>query len=102
MDCHKYDGHLHKQDYCHMDEDCHDQQMPPMKEKMGASGYSEMCCDMSQMKCKPEKECVKTYKSYYKLYKICYYRMYKICPCCGHEFDYHRHRGICPRCGANI
>jgi rubrerythrin len=98
MNYQKPDDHVHKHDYCHMDDDCKDHEMPHMKE----SGYSDMCSDMSQMKCKVEKECVKTYKSYYKLYKICHYRLYKICPCCGHEFDYHQHRGICPRCGANI
>lgn len=49
-------------------------------------------------KCKPVKECVKTYKCYYKLYKMCYYRLYKVCPRCGHEFDYYFHRGTCPKC----
>jgi len=102
MEYHKHAGHLHKQDYCHMDDGCHDHGMPHMKEKMGESSYSEACCDMSQMKCKTEKECIKTYKSYYKLYRICHYRMYKVCPCCGHEFDYYRHRGTCPKCGVNM
>lgn len=106
MNYHKCDERPHKYDYCHMDDDCHDHEMHHdthhMKEKMGDNSYSEMCCDMSQMKCKVEKECVKTYKCYYKLYKVCQYRMYKICPCCGHEFDYHRHRGMCPKCGVNM
>lgn len=111
MNYQKCDERPYKHDYCHMDDDCHDHEMHSMhemphmqhmKEKMGESGYSEMCCDMSQMKCKVEKECVKTYKCYYKLYKVCQYRMYKICPCCGHEFDYHRHRGMCPKCGVNM
>ena len=102
MNYHKCDERPPKHDYCHMDDNCHDQEMPYMKEKINDNSYSEMCCDMSQMKCKVEKECVKTYKCYYKLYKVCQYRMYKICPCCGHEFDYHRHRGMCPKCGVNM
>ncbi len=102
MNYNKCDDHPPKQNYCHMDDDCQNHEMPYMKEKMCDNGYSEMCSDMSQMKCKTEKECVKTYKCYYKLYKVCQYRMYKVCPCCGHEFDYHRHRGMCPKCGVNM
>ena len=101
MNYHKCDGHHHKQDYCHMDDDCQDQEMPYMKEKMLRTVILTCASDMSQMKCKMEKECVKTYKTYYKMYKVCQYRLYKICPCCGHEFDYHRHRGMCPKCGVN-
>ncbi|MGI6092015.1 MAG: hypothetical protein ACOYD5_03290 [Negativicutes bacterium] len=56
----------------------------------------DMSCNMPKMKC--EKKCVKTFKCTYKLYKICCYRLQKVCPRCGHEFDYHRHRGMCPRC----
>lgn len=55
------------------------------------------CCT-PKLKCQPTKECVKTFKCYYKLYKICTYRLYKVCPYCGHEFDYHEHRGGCPKC----
>jgi len=99
MNYHKCDDHPHKQQYCHMDDECYDHEMPYMKEKMDEGCYSEMCSDISQMKCKMEKECVKTYKCYYKLYKVCQYRLYKLCPCCGHEFEYHRHRGMCPKCG---
>ncbi|WP_094605390.1 hypothetical protein SPSIL_001970 [Sporomusa silvacetica DSM 10669] len=66
-----------------MDDDCHDM---------------DMSCCTPKMKCQPTKECVKTYKCYYKLYKICTYRLYKVCPSCGHEFDYHEHRGACPKC----
>ena len=75
--------------------------------KCGCSEKSEMmddCQDMDmscctpKMKCMPTKECVKTYKCYYKLYRMCTYRLYKVCPCCGHEFDYHTHRGACPKC----
>ncbi|SMC72336.1 hypothetical protein [Sporomusa malonica] len=58
----------------------------------------DMSCYAPKMKCQPTKECVKTYKCYYKLYKICTYRLYKMCPYCGHEFDYHEHRGGCPKC----
>ena len=100
MNYHKCDGHPHKQEYCHMEDEC--QETPYMKEKMTENCYSEMCSDLAQMKCKVEKECVKTYKSYYKIYKVCQYRLYKICPCCGHEFDYHKHRGTCPKCGVSI
>ena len=99
MNYQNYHCNPHKQGPCHMDGDCQDQEMPYMKEKMAEGCQSEMCADMNQMKCKMEKECVKTYKCYYKLYKVCQYRMYKICPCCGHEFDYHKHRGMCPKCG---
>lgn len=64
-------------------------------------GYYDMmeedCC-MPKIKCKPTKECIHTYKCYYKLYKICHYQLYKVCPRCGHEFDYYRHRGMCPKC----
>ena len=102
MNYHKCDDHQHKQDFCHAEEDCINHEIPHPKEKCHESGYSEMCLDMSKMKCKTERECVKTYKCYYKLYKICQYRMYKVCPCCGHEFDYHHHRGICPKCNINM
>ncbi|GMB01390.1 hypothetical protein [Pelosinus sp. IPA-1] len=102
MDYPKYDCHPHKHDYCHMDEEDHYEEMPYMKEKMGEDCYSNMCSDMSKMKCKMEKECIKTYKTYYKLYKVCQYRLYKVCPCCGHEFDYHRHRGMCHKCGVSM
>ncbi len=105
MNYHKCDSHLHKQEYCHMEDECQEE-MPymkeHMKEKMTGDCYSEMCSDMSQMKCKVEKECVKTYKCYYKMYRVCQYRLYKICPCCGHEFDYHKHRGVCPKCGVSM
>lgn len=103
----KYDCHKHKPDYCQMHDDCNCE-MPYMKEKCEMpctkedDCYSSMCLDMEKMKCKMEKECVKTYKTYYKLYKVCQYRLYKLCPCCGHEFDYHRHRGMCPRCGISM
>jgi hypothetical protein len=50
------------------------------------------------IKCKTTKECVRTYKTYYKMYKISTYRLYKVCSRCGAEFDYYGHRGLCPRC----
>ena len=100
MNYQKHAGYSNKQDCCQMDDE--DQEMSYMKEKMGDGCYSEMCADMSHMKCKMEKECVKTYKCYYKLYKVCQYRLYKICPCCGCEFDYHKHRGMCHKCGVNM
>jgi len=102
MNYQKCDSQHHKQDYCHMDDDCQDHEMPYVKEKMTEGCYSDMCSDIAQMKCKMEKECVKTYKCYYKMYRVCQYRLYKICPCCGHEFDFHKHRGVCPKCGANM
>lgn len=101
MDYHKYGCH-HKQDYGYMDDECQCGDMPYMKEKTEDECYSNMYADMSKMKCKMEKECVKTYKTYYKVYKVCQYRMYKICPCCGHEYDYHRHHGMCPKCGVSM
>lgn len=58
----------------------------------------DMSCCTPKMKCQPVKECVKTFKCYYKLYRMCTYRLYKVCPQCGHEFDYHEHRGGCPKC----
>ncbi len=51
-----------------------------------------------RISCKTTKECVKTYKTYYKMYKISTYRLYKVCPHCGLEFDFYGCRGICPRC----
>ena len=102
MNYHKCDGQHPKQDYCQTDDDCQDHEMPYMKEKMTGDCYSDMCSDIAQMKCKMEKECVKTYKCYYKMYKVCQYRIYKICPCCGHEFDFHKHRGMCPKCGVTM
>ena len=95
----KYMPKMHKMDYdmcCDMpkthkmDYECCD--MP----KMHKMGYD--CCDMPKMTCKTEKKCVKTYKCIYKLYKTCHYRLYKVCPRCGHEYDYHHHRGMCPKC----
>ncbi|HMM20785.1 MAG TPA: hypothetical protein PKA10_08580 [Selenomonadales bacterium] len=67
-------------------------------------GYPDKCtCGHEydchpKLYCKPVKECVKTYKTYYKLYRYCYYRLYKICSRCGHEFDHYEHRGCCPKC----
>lgn len=102
MNYQKCDGHQHKYDYCHTYDDYPVHDMPHIKEKLYDNCCSEMYSDMSQMKCKIEKECVKTYKCYYKLYKICQYRLYKVCPRCSHEFDYHHHRGMCPKCIENM
>lgn len=60
------------------------------------SGYDLQCCDIP----KPEKCCIKTWKSCFKLYKICHYRVYIICPHCNCEYDYRYHRGCCPKCGS--
>ena len=94
----KYDCHKPKPVHCHMEDDC---EMPCMKEKMD-NECPNMCADLHKMKCKVEKECIKTYKTYYKLYRVCEFRLYKCCPCCGHEFDYHSHRGTCPKCGVSM
>jgi hypothetical protein len=51
-----------------------------------------------RISCRTTKECVKTYKTYYKMYKICTFRLYKVCTRCGLEFDYYGCRGMCPRC----
>ncbi|BBB90316.1 MAG TPA: hypothetical protein PKA28_12935 [Methylomusa anaerophila] len=77
-DCHDY-----KSDYC---------------DDYEADDYCEVSCPTPKMKCHPTKECVKTYKCYYRLYRISYYRLYRVCPQCGHEHDYYHHRGVCPRC----
>jgi len=55
------------------------------------------CC-APKIKCTPTKECVKTFTSCYKLYRICHYKLYKVCHRCGHEFEYHHHQGMCPKC----
>lgn len=60
--------------------------------------YEGMDCCEPKMKCKVQKECVKTFTCQYKLYRICMYRLVKVCPRCGMEFDYHHHRGMCPHC----
>lgn len=81
-----YEPKMHKMD-CDM---CYEPKMPKMD--------YDMCCEMPKSPCKMEKKCVKTFKCTYKLYKICQYRLHKVCPRCGHEYDYHYHRGMCPRC----
>jgi hypothetical protein len=53
---------------------------------------------MPKISCKTTRECVKTYKTYYKMYRICTYRLYKVCSHCGAEFDYYHQRGLCPSC----
>lgn len=58
----------------------------------------DMHCPPPKMPCPPTKELVKTFKCCYKLYRMCTYCLCKICPICGHEFDFHQHRGNCPRC----
>lgn len=61
--------------------------------------HDQVCFDVPKIPCKPQKECVQTFKCCYKLYRICYYRLYKLCPHCGHEYDHHQHQGMCPKCG---
>jgi hypothetical protein len=97
----KYDCQNQKPHHCQMD-DYDDCEMPCMKEKPDKVPCFNMCADLDKMKCKTERECIKTYKTCYKLYRVCEYRLYKICPCCCYEFEYHRHRGICPKCGASF
>jgi len=60
------------------------------------SSEPEDCCIPET--CKISKECVKTYKCHYKLYKISHYHLCKVCSLCGHEFDYYYYQGSCPRC----
>lgn len=68
-------------------------------------GNSQGCYDFAAatdgtplIRCKTTRECVKTYKTCYKMYRICTYCLYKVCSRCGAEFDYYAHRGLCPRC----
>jgi len=68
------------------------------KEDDGCYDFMDCADGMPKVKCKTSKECVKTYKTYYKMYKICTYRLYKVCCRCGTEFDYYGHRGMCPKC----
>lgn len=63
--------------------------------------HMECCMPKPKMECE-KKECVKTYKVVYKLYKTCQYRLYKVCCHCGHEYDYHHHRGMCPKCSGSM
>ncbi|CUH95458.1 hypothetical protein P22_1529 [Propionispora sp. 2/2-37] len=90
----KYDCDDTKDDYCHhhyMKDDCY-------KEHPGKYHcYEPMYCDIPKMP-KMEKECVKTFKCVYKLYRICQYKVFKVCPTCGHEFDSAYHHGVCPKC----
>lgn len=46
------------------------------------------------------KECLCTYTSIFKLYKVSYYRLYKVCPQCGCEFDCQFYED-CPVCSGN-
>lgn len=92
-------------DYDKMYDDCDDSSMHsmPHMHKMDCDEPKkdyDMCCEMPKMPCKPERKCVKTFKctTTFKVYRTCHYRLYKCCPRCGHEFDYHHHRGMCPRC----
>lgn len=62
-------------------------------------GFSPYSHYPSPMQLCSEKECVKVYKTYYKLYRYCTYRLFKVCGRCGREFDYYHHQGCCPRCG---
>jgi hypothetical protein len=58
-------------------------------------------CHVPKMSVKcspPTKECVKTYKCCYKLYKFTQYRLYKVCNGCGNEFDHYQNRGMCTKC----
>ncbi|MGL5515039.1 MAG: hypothetical protein ACRDBM_17645 [Sporomusa sp.] len=71
---------------------------PDKSDMMDDCEDMEMHCCAPKIKCQPTKECIKTFKCCYKLYRICTYCLFKICPYCGHEFDYHRHRGSCPKC----
>ncbi|MDL2280385.1 hypothetical protein LJC10_00830 [Selenomonadales bacterium OttesenSCG-928-I06] len=60
--------------------------------------HMHMGCCMPKIKCTPTKECVKTYKCCYKLYKFTQYRLYKVCDYCNHEYDHYYYKGMCPKC----
>lgn len=45
------------------------------------------------------RQCLRTYTSTFKLYRVCYFRLYKVCPWCGFEFDCYHYHDICPYCG---
>ena len=77
------------------DDDIHSKNYPQWTEE---SPGAEENYYQSEASCETTKECIKTYKCFYKLYKICHYHLYKVCPRCGHEFDYYWYQGICPKC----
>lgn len=52
----------------------------------------ECCCPRVTM------QCVKTFQSEFKLYRISYYCLYKVCPWCGCEFECYEYNE-CPNCG---
>lgn len=71
---------------------------PNDKDDQGCYDFAVNADGMPKIRCKTTRECVKTYKTYYKMYRICTYRLYKVCSRCGAEFDYYHHRGLCPGC----
>ncbi|EGO64154.1 hypothetical protein [Acetonema longum] len=95
---------MDKMDYCKpsgvndLDKCCHQPKWTHQCDCQEDMHHTD-CCEMPPMKCKTEKECVKVFKCYYKLYRICQYRLYKVCPRCGQEYDYYQQRGVCNRCG---
>ena len=68
----------------------------PLPVKKTAPAKAEHC--EPQKLYTPFKEYVKTYKCYYKLYKVSHYELHKVCPRCGQEFNYHYCQGMCPYC----
>ncbi|MEN6413782.1 MAG: hypothetical protein ABFC84_13635 [Veillonellales bacterium] len=97
--CWHKDGYPYMHPMHPMYDDCGDHHEMDCMPKMEPDCCPPMPCEMPKMKCKPKKECVKTFKCCYKLYRITSYRLYKICSRCGCEFDHHMHQGMCPKCG---
>ncbi|SEO46495.1 hypothetical protein SAMN04490178_102112 [Propionispora vibrioides] len=85
----KYDCDYMKECHHHMKDDCYKDDCQ--------EHHEHVCCDIPNLP-KPEKECVKTFKCVYRVYKVCHYRVFKICPVCSHEFDVVLHHGRCPKC----
>jgi hypothetical protein len=83
----------------HCEDECSEMPGPPDNDNC-CSPKEDECCHVPKMKvkCTPTKECVKTYKCCYKLYKFTQYRLYKVCSGCGQEFDHYHHHGVCPKC----
>lgn len=87
----------HEDSKCNYEEECSDMMG---HHHFGNYSKESECCHVPKMKvkCGPTKECVKTYKCCYKLYRFTQYRLYKVCTSCGHEFDHYQHQGVCPKC----
>ena len=94
----KCGGKYTKDNMCTCQEECSDMAMP--HQECYPPQEDEHChVPKMSVKCSPPtKECVKTYKCCYKLYKFTQYRLYKVCTVCGYEFDHYQNRGMCTKC----